>query len=145
MRLAARILGAGPDLDDAAREAGIAYALAGLLRAFAFHASRRRLMLPADALREIGLSQEQIFLGTMDAKVTALFARTVERAYEHLSRARQSRVPRAQLPALLPAALVPLYAKVLTRPGFNPFRNVTDIPVHRRQIAMLRAMIRGRI
>jgi NADH dehydrogenase [ubiquinone] 1 alpha subcomplex assembly factor 6 len=145
MRLAARILGAGPELDDAAREAGIAYALAGLLRAFAFHASRRRLMLPTQALCEIGLSQEQIFSGTMDANVTALFAAVVERARDHLSRARQSRVPRAHLPALLPAALVPLAAKILTRPTFNPFRDVTEIPVHRRQLTMLGAMLRGRV
>jgi NADH dehydrogenase [ubiquinone] 1 alpha subcomplex assembly factor 6 len=145
MRLAARILGAGAVLDETAREAAIAYALAGLLRAFAFHASRRRLMLPTEALRALSLSQEQIFSGTMDAKVTGLFALTVERARDHLSRARKSRVPRAQLPALLPAALVPLTAKVLTRPGFNPFRDVTEIPVHRRQIAMLSAMMRGKL
>ena len=46
MRLAARILGAGERLDAAAREAGIAYAIAGLLRAMPYHAAERRLVLP---------------------------------------------------------------------------------------------------
>ncbi|HEY4266461.1 MAG TPA: squalene/phytoene synthase family protein [Micropepsaceae bacterium] len=145
MRLAARILGAGPGLDDAAREAGIAYALMGLLRAFGFHAARRRLMLPVAALHEIGLSQEQIFSGTTDAKVTALFALTVKRTQDHLSRVRASRIPRKFLPALLPAALVPGYAKILTQPGFNPFRDVAELSVHRRQIGMLAAMARARV
>lgn len=145
MALAARVLGAGPTFDDAAREAGIAYALAGLLRAFGFHAARRRLMLPGEALREVSLSQEHIFSGTMDSRITALFALTVKRARDHLTRARQSRVPRAFLPAFLPASLVPFTAKILTRPGFNPFRDPTEISVHRRQLAMLSAMARGRV
>ena len=145
MRLAARILGAGTGLDDAAREAGIAYALIGLLRAFPFHAGRRRLMLPAEALRAVSLSPEQVLSGAMDAKVTALFGLVAQRAREHLRIVREARVPRAFLPALLPAALVPIYLKILTRPGFNPFRDPADVAVHRRQLAMLGAMLRGRL
>jgi phytoene synthase len=150
MRLAARILGAGepgldPGLSDAAREAGIAYALAGLLRALPFHAARRRLMLPAEALRAVSLSQEQILSGIVNANVTALIAVVAGRAREHLGIAHQTLVPRAFLPALLPASIVPLYLKMLTRPSFNPFRHPTDIPVHRRQLAMLRAMLRRRL
>lgn len=145
MRLAARILGANSELDEAAREAGIAYALAGFLRSFAYHASRRRLILPKQALRAVSLSEEQIFSGTMDGKMTALFASTAERARDHLKRTRTARVARAVLPALLPGALVPRYLKILTRSGFNPFRDFTEIAVHRRQLAMLGAMMRGRI
>jgi phytoene synthase len=150
MRLAARILGAGdpgsnPGLDEVAREAGVAYALAGLLRALPFHATRRRLMLPVEALRIVSLSQEQIFSGIMNANLTALIALVAARAREHLRIAHQSQVPRAFLPALLPASLVPLYLKTLTRPGFNPFRDPTDVAIHRRQLAMLRAMLRRRL
>ncbi|HEX3485186.1 MAG TPA: phytoene/squalene synthase family protein [Micropepsaceae bacterium] len=145
MRLAARILGAGARLDHAAHEAGIAYALLGLLRAFPFHASRRRLMLPVEALRKAALSQEQILAGEMAPNVAALFGATVQRALDHLESARKAAIPRAFLPALLPAATVPLYAKILVRPGFNPFRDSTEISIHRRQLAMLRAMMRGRL
>jgi phytoene synthase len=145
MRLAARIMGANAGIDEPARQAGIAYALAGLLRAFPFHAAQRRLMLPAEALRAVSLSQEKIFSGNWDKKVTALFAMVATRAREHLQAARDSRVARAHLPALLPAALVPVYLRRMTRPGFNPFRDSTDVTVHRRQLAMLSALLRGRI
>jgi phytoene/squalene synthetase len=145
MRLAARILGVNLELDEAASEAGIAYALTGFLRSFPYHASRRRLILPEKALRAVSLSKEQIFSGTMDEKMTALFALTAERARDHLRKAHAMRFTRALLPALLPAALVPFYLKILTRPGFNPFRDFTEIAVHRRQLAMLGAMLRRRI
>lgn len=145
MRLAARILGAESRLDQAAHEAGIAYALMGLLRAFPFHASRRRLLLPGAAMREAEVSQEQVFAGEMGPNVTALFASVVPRAAHRLENARKTPIPRAFLPALLPAATVPLYAKILTRPTFNPFRDSAEMSVHRRQLAMLRAMTRGRL
>lgn len=86
MRLAARILGAAAD--DLAREAGIAFALAGLLRSAAFHSARgKRFML--DAL----------------ASEAAQIARS------HLAAARTMAMPRDTFPAFLPAALVPLYLK----------------------------------
>jgi phytoene/squalene synthetase len=145
MRLAARVLGAGTALDSTAREAGIAYALAGFLRAFCFHASRRHLMFPEQALRALSLSQEEVFSGTMGPKVTALFALAAERARDHFALARASRIPRNVLPAVLPAVLVPVYSKILTRADFNPFRDCADVPVYRRQLAMLGAMIRGKL
>lgn len=63
MRLSARILGAGSTLDGDAREAGIAYALTGLLRSLPFHAARECVMLPADAMSEAGVSSESLFAG----------------------------------------------------------------------------------
>lgn len=140
MRLAARIVGVEDAVDAAAHHAGIAYALTGLLRALPFHARARRLMLPLEALRAAGISQEQIFSGIMDAKVTALIGAAAARAREHFGAAKTLR-PRAGIPALLPASLVPLYLKRLTRPGFNPFSDSTEVPVFRRQLAMLAATL----
>jgi phytoene/squalene synthetase len=145
MRLASRTLGAGSEADEAAGEGGIAYALIGLLRAFPFHGAQRRLMLPAEALRSVSLSPDEIFSATMDERVTALYALVAGRAQAHLQRARATRIPRAVLPALLPAALVPVYARSMMRAGFNPFRDSTDVSVFRRQRAMLAAMLRGRV
>ncbi len=143
MRMAARIIGAGHTIDEAAREAGIAYALAGLLRALPFHAARRRLMLPLEALRAVSLSQEQVFSGVMDEKISALIRLAVERAKEHLGKI--PRVKRALLPAILPAALAPLYLRKVTQRRFDPFRDSAGVSIHRRQFAMLRALIRGRL
>lgn len=145
MRLAARILGAGERLDAEAREAGIAYAIAGLLRATPYRAAHRRLALPVASLRAAGVSPEAIFAGEASAGLAAAFAEMAEAARAHLSAAREMPAPRKFLPALLPAVLVPLYLKPMTRGGFNPFREMVDVPVYRRQLAMLGAVMRGRL
>jgi phytoene synthase len=145
MRLAARILGAGERLDAAAHEAGIAYAIAGLLRAMPYHAAERRLVLPVATLRAAGLSPDDVFAGKTSGALTAVFAQMAEAAHTHLGAARQMPTPRKFLPALLPAVLVPLYLKPLTEVGFNPFREIVDVPIYRRQLAMLRAMMKGRL
>jgi phytoene/squalene synthetase len=145
MRLAARILGAGDALDSAARDAGIAYALVGLLRALPYHAAKRRLLVPVDVLNAVGLSPESVFAGEASAALTAVIAQITNAARAHLCAARPMEVSRSFLPALLPATLTPLYGNALTRSGFNPFREIVDIPVYRRQLAMLRAMITGRV
>jgi phytoene/squalene synthetase len=91
MRLAARVLGADDAYDDLAREAGIAYGLAGLIRSQAGHTSRGKVVL-------------------RDAATAATDARV------RLARARHLSQPAAPLAAFLPAALVPLY---LRRPGMD--------------------------
>jgi phytoene synthase len=143
MRLAARVLGAGENLDEAAREAGIAYAIAGLLRAVPYRAANRRLALPLASLGAANVSLESIFAGESSAGLAAVFAGMAEAAHAHLRAAREIPTPRKFLPALLPAALVPLYLNPMTRAGFNPFRDVVDVPLYRRQLAMLGAVMRG--
>jgi NADH dehydrogenase [ubiquinone] 1 alpha subcomplex assembly factor 6 len=145
MRLAARILGAGDTLDADARPLGIAYALTGLCRALPYHASRRRLMLPVDRFVASGISIEHVFSGTAGQRLRPLIEDLVERARSHLSARRGERIARPVLPALLPASLVPLYLRKLTRPGFDALRDSTEVPVPRRQLAMLGAMIARRI
>ena len=145
MRLAARVLGAGDTLDSQARDLGIAYALTGLCRALPYHATRRRLMLPADRLIASGVSIEDVFAGTAGQRLRPLLDDMVERARGHLAVHHGKSVARNVLPALLPAAIIPLYLRALTRPEFDVFRDSSEIGAHRRQLAMLGAMIRRRI
>ena len=145
MRLAARILGAGESLDAAAREAGIAYAIAGLLRAVPYRAANRRLALPVASLRAAGASPDDIFAGETSAGLATVYAELAEAARTHLRAANEISTPRKFLPALLPAVLVPLYLKPMTKTGFNPFRDVVDIPIYRRQLAMVSAVAKGRL
>ena len=142
MRLGAAILEA--PADDIAREAGIAYALTGILRAVPFQAARRKLFLPLDVLKAEGLDPEDIFAAREIPKIRRVFAAIAERAHDHLANARRMAKPGGALPALMPASTVPLYLKLMTRRDFNPFRDRTDLPMHRRQIAMLAASFRGR-
>jgi len=133
MRLATRVLGAGETLDKLAREAGTAFALAGLLRAIPFHTARRKLFLPAELLIEKALSPEEIFARQGGDKLRKIKDEIAQRAQIHLAAARKLAKPREALPAFLPASLVPLYLK-----RSNP-------PLWRRQLVFLRAVISGRI
>ena len=125
MRLAARLL--GETLDGAAREAGIAYALAGLLRSIPFHAARGKLYLPADMMRDARLTADKVFAGQGGEKLKKVKGEVASRARAHLAAARKLAKPREALPAFLPAALVPLYLKR------------SDPPLWRRQLIFLRA------
>jgi|SRR5882672_3994984 len=145
MRLAARILDAGAGLDQDAGRLGIAYGLTGLCRALPYQAARRHLILPRDRVAELRISIEDLFSGKADPGLSILIAELAQNARTHFHAGAGKRVSRKILPALLPGALVPLYLRGLTRPGFDPFRDPADVPVHRRQLAMLRAMIRSRI
>jgi NADH dehydrogenase [ubiquinone] 1 alpha subcomplex assembly factor 6 len=145
MRLAARILGARDTLDQDARELGTAYAITGLCRALPYHAARRRLMLPMDRLAAAGLSAEHLFARTATDRTRTLIHDMAALARHHLHTAQGHRHPRQILPALLPAATVPLYLRALTKPRFDIYRDAAHIAVPRRQLAMVQTMIRRRV
>lgn len=145
MRIAARLLGAGEMLDETARAAGIGFGLTGLLRAIPFHAARNKLYLPLDLVAAAHVRPEEIFAGRGGGKLKNITAKVASRARAHLDTARKSAKPGAALASVLPAAVSPAYLKLMTKPGFDPFTMRADLPVWRKQLAMLRANIRGRI
>ena len=133
MRLAIRILGGDA---GQARAAALAYGLTGLLRSLAFHNGRHKLYLPLDLLSAVGLTPEEFFILRHDQRVDAVAHQVALRAQDHFADARKAR-PGTALAALLPAALVPLYLRRLGTPR--------DVPVHRRQMALLSAAMRKRL
>lgn len=143
MRLAARILGDDGRHDDLARDAGIAVALGGILRAIPFHAARRKLFLPRDLLSEADI--EEAFAGRESANFKAAIGIVAASARERLAKARQTPKPGAALAAFLPAALVPGYTRLVTKPAFDPFKAPAEIPLYRRQIALMGASLRGQV
>jgi phytoene synthase len=143
MRLASSVLGGTSG--DLAREAGIAHVLTGLLRAIPFHAARRKVNLPADLLAAAGTSRDDILATHSGQKLGPVIARIADAARQHLMKARALPKPGAALPAFLPAATAPLYLKRMTAPDFDSFRDAVEVPLFRRQFAMLRATWRGRI
>ena len=144
MQLALRILGV-ENQDSLAREAGTAYALAGLLRAFPFHAHRHKLYLPLDILASVNLTPEEIFAGQAENKVKAVMRQTALRARQKFLDARRLGKSKAALPAILPAALVPHYMRKVLRPWFRPYGPVANVSIHRRQMALLSAAMKGRL
>jgi phytoene synthase len=145
MRLAARVLGAGDGCDALAREAGIAYGLTGLLRTLPFHTARRKLYLPAGLLGILNISDEDVFAQHDGQKLKAAINQTAIHARDRYNAARAMARPKQALAAFLPATLVPLYLRRVTRRWFDPFHHAADVPIHRRQLALLGASVRGRI
>lgn len=106
----------------AGREVGIAYALAGLLAATRFHARARRSYLPADLLAARGIELHRTLYELKPASgLAAIAAIVAQRARVHLDAARAVRgdVPRAALPALLPAVLAARHLSRLERAGYD--------------------------
>lgn len=145
MRIAAELMGDTADNSALLRHAGIAWAMTGLLRAIPFHAARRKLYLPATLLAGAGLSVEDVFAGRSSPALTSVLRGVADRAIIHTMAARAEGRDDAALLAALPAALVPLYIARIGRTNFNPFRDPVEVPLFRRQLALLGARLRGRL
>jgi phytoene synthase len=142
MALAALILndGRAPGLDELTRHAGIAYAVAGLLSAFAIHAARGQLYLPLDLLHRHQVHVQDILSGTATPQLRAALAELRSLARWHLAatRAPLKRLPPALLPALLPVALAAPALDRMERRGHHPFIP-QGLPLWRRQWLLWRA------
>src|ERR1700704_4187006 len=141
--MAARILDRGAAPDDVADPAGVAYALAGLLKAFPRHAARGQIYLPTETLERHGVAGAEVAAGTAGPGLRAALAEIAGQARERLAQAAgrwQSVSPGAR-PAFLPLAWVaPLLARIERNP--DPFVPI-DLPQWRRQWPLWRAARRG--
>jgi len=139
MRLAARVLGADPARCAVVlREAGLAYGMTGLLRALPFHNNRHKLYLPLDLLQALEITPEEFFhLERGDARLMAAMKQVALKARDHFLAARAATRPGIALPAILPAALVPVYLRRLS--------GLRDVSIHRRQMALLSAAMKRRL
>ena len=143
--LAAQVLAAPAAMDEAAGPAGIANATTGLLRAFALHASRGQLYLPADVLARHRVSPSDVFAGRAGAPLRAALAelRAFARANLDDFAGRRVALPPAVIAAFLPVALVPAYLKRMERTDYDPFTTPVEVPQWRRQWTLWRAARRA--
>ncbi len=104
--IAAKVLGA--DASAAARPVGIAYGLAGLVRAFPLHAARRQLFVPEDVLARHGAHAHDVYAGRSTPAIKAALAELRALARQHLATAKDLiiKLPQHALPAFLSIALV---------------------------------------
>jgi phytoene synthase len=141
LALASAILGADPEaVETLTRHAGVALAIALVLRAFALHGSRRQLYVPLDVLARQGAEPNEIFAGHADKPLRAALADLREQAHRHLAAARAELkiAPGEILPALLPAALIAPTLRRMQRGGYQPFAR-DELPAWRRQWLIWRA------
>jgi phytoene synthase len=136
--LAALICGA--QCEYASERAGIAYGITALLRAFALHASRRQLYVPALFLEQ-GTTPDEIFAGQSSPWLVNALGMLRTRAREHLAafETQLAGMPPATMPAFLPVALVPGYLAVMESNDYDPFRTSVEVPQWRRQWTLWRA------
>ncbi|MFQ5535707.1 MAG: phytoene/squalene synthase family protein, partial [Sphingomonadales bacterium] len=123
-RLAASALGNDdPSLDEAAKHAGLAWALVGIIRAVPFHAGQGRLYLPLDLLRDAGITPDEAVHGGGVPGLAAVVERLAQEAGTHIAAARRlaPRVSPRILPAFLPVRLARGYLKAIARSRFDPF------------------------
>jgi phytoene synthase len=139
LALAAQILGGeGEVTEPVANPAGIAYAIAGLIRAFPLHAARRQLYVPLELLDRHGVEPQDIFAGKSSENLRGALAELQAIARRHLLAAHQqiATLPDAALPAFLPVALVrPSLDRLARRDPFAP----AELSPWRRQWLIWRA------
>ena len=135
--LAANIL-CGIEVDEAAKRAGIAYAIAAVARAFPLHASRGQLYVPLEVLERHGVQASEVFAGRSSHGLNAALGELRDLARNHLAAAQQplSAFPSDGLSAFLPVAVVGPSLRRLDRcDAFSP----AEIPPWRRQWLIWRA------
>ena len=140
--LAAQILDGGraPDTAALAEHAGLAHAIAGLIRALPIHAARGQLFVPLDVLERHGADRHDVAHGQATPQLRAALAELRRGARRHLAQARQAMetAPFSIMPALLPVALVAPTLTRMERSDRDPFVPV-EIAPWRRQWLIWRA------
>ncbi len=131
-----------PEAIEAGRQVGIAWALVGLMRAVPFHARARRLYLPADLSAEAGLDTCELFELRAPPQARAVIERLAQAAHRHLRAARQHRraVPKAALPALLPATLAERYLADIEKAGYDVFQMPVNAGPHAWRLGVSRLL-----
>ena len=121
---------------------GTAYGLVRLIRRLPHDASLQRLTLPLDLMGRYELDPHDIFAGVFRPGLALALAEILDRAAAHWEEGRGLDVAgdRALLSLLLPMALTPLYLRKLRAPGFDPFRQSSEIPAFRRQARYLKTV-----
>jgi phytoene synthase len=117
--LTAKLLGADERVVEAARRAGTAFGLVGLVRAAAAYARHSRLVLPSDLMASAAVDAEALTARRMSTGLADVVRRVVERAGLLLEP--RSHVPRDAVAALLPAVVARDYVRQIRRNGHDPF------------------------
>jgi phytoene synthase len=140
--LAAQVLlaGAEPNIGALGHHAGVAHAIAGLLKAFPVHAARGQLFLPLEVLQRHGAGRQDVAGGRATPQLRAALTELRQRVRHHLRAAQQllAVAPPAVLPALLPVALAVPTLALMERRDYDPFVPVELAP-WRRQWLIWRA------
>jgi 15-cis-phytoene synthase len=137
IRYATIILAGGDNAPcaECAGHAGVAYALTGLLRAFAWTCARGQVYLPEEILTRHGLTRDSVIHGSNDPAIQRAVKEVRALAWRHLTETRRQigAAKGAVAVAFLPVSLVGPYLEQMERPDYDPYRTRIEIPQWRRQ------------
>lgn len=122
--MASRLLGAdGEDAEHAARLAGNAYGLVGIMRAIVFHGRSKRLYLPKDRMEHYAVAHGDVFEFRKKQEVFDFIRELAGLARARITEARKHRhaLPKKAYAAALPVVLADGYLRKLAKAGFDPF------------------------
>lgn len=136
----------GSDAMQCAKDAGIAIALTGLVRAIPYMASTGRVTLPADLCHNAGLDPEKPLQWPTNPDVSKITIPMLDHAERHLIEARRQarKLPRTAKPTLLPMSLAALYLGRLRSVGGDPTRFAARPPGVSRHLTLLWRSVIGR-
>jgi 15-cis-phytoene synthase len=127
IRLASLVLSGGEEPGSAALcgEAGVTYAITGLLRAFPIHARRQQCFVPHEALIACGVTHDEIYAGKDSEGLRAALATMRARARGHLTalRAGIREINPVIAPAFYPVTLCEPLLRQMERPDYRPFES----------------------
>ena len=149
IQLSALILAGGDDPGTAeiAGHAGVASAIATVLRTLPRQAARNQSFLPDDLVATHGFDRSTFFARRTTPELLALLADLRVTVRKHLgeTEARLSAIPVVVRPAFLPLALIEPTLDRMDRPGYDPFATDVELPRWQRQWLIWRAARSGSV
>ena len=131
---------------EIAGHAGVALAVAGALLLMPIHRVRGQVYLPTQILASVGLDREAFLAGETDGRLSAAIQAFAGFGLDHLRRARAAgRIPKSLLPAFLPVTLAEPVLKRAMKMGAGSMAADIRPPQWRRQLAMMRMLLTGRL
>ncbi len=108
---------------EAASNVAVAWAVCAVLRAVPYHAGRGQVFVPLQTLAAAGAHKTMVLSRQGSPEIKQAMGLLADYARRRLAAARiaSKEIPRAALPALLPAALADAWLTRFQKAGFNPF------------------------
>ncbi len=139
-QLTAMILNGGREVEtgNAAGHLGVAHALIGHLRAFGHNASRGRLMLPMSVFASNGVTEHEIFSGTVSDGLLVACAQLTDMARDHLAKSTPeiAQLPKSLRLAFAMRAVLEAQLDAVARNGETPFLPPADLSDWRKIAAL---------
>ncbi len=131
---------------DLVGHAGVALAAAGTLLLLPIHRARGQVYIPLQILSAAGLDRDGFLKEEDPARLRTAIEAFAGYGLDHLRQARAAgSIPKSLLPAFLPVSLANGVLKRAARDGASALEGKLRAPQWRRQLAMVRLLVSGRL